>query len=909
MAELVPQVVGAVSRSIADRLLADIDLASSAGTNVEDVTDAITRLTSIRTDLEASMRRLPQRRRPEEVRDWLSRVDGAEKRVAKLRRDYQRRCCSCGCGGGGGAFSLNVFASYAISRRACHERHRLAALAGECDRVRSLVAGAPRPSSGGAKAVPSTVVGMEGYLEEALACLDGRDAGVVAICGMAGVGKSTLLRRINNVFVQDPDRRDEFDYVIWLDAPRDCAIGKLQDAMADRLGLSALPDGGVLDHRARPIFEILRDASFLLLLDGLTKPVYLADIGVPHLVHDDRRRQKVAMTARTKGVCGRMSSSQRIDMQCLDSHHSWTLFRAVARDETINADPRIPELAKEVAGRCGGLPLALTAVGGAMRCRKHPQEWVSTVSALRNLELDKIPGMDTGEKPAAMLRVLQESYEDLRHPVLQECSIATSLWPEDHAIDKNELVECWIGLGLVGESLPMDEAVRTGLAVVNELEEANLLLPGDAAGEVKLHGVTRAVALWIARDLGRAPNRWVVHTGGVSLRSRQKLAEFFERARGAERVSAMRSSVELLRPMPPSSPCRSLSVLMLQHNAALRDIPGGFLLGVPALTYLDASFTAVREVPPEIDALSSLRYLNLSSTPLESVPPELGKLGQLRQLLLRHTAHLSMIPAGVLRGLPSLDVLDVCPSRYTEWCGAGGGASLDEVRSSSAFLRSLGIAVATLAGLRTLRGLDNVRTRRLLVTRVAATAPSVTLRPSALSLLETLHELTVANCSGLQELEIAGDDDGTRRSTWWRLPELRKLEIDELHELRTVRWTRTDVGAFLPALRWVKISRCNMLRSVSWVVQLPCLEHLELSHCSEMVHVVDDAEEEERQKGELPEARTFRCLRMLLLVELPVMSSISGGAATSFPRLETLQIAGCNSLGELPVELHKKLKI
>uniref|UniRef100_J3LL78 Uncharacterized protein n=1 Tax=Oryza brachyantha TaxID=4533 RepID=J3LL78_ORYBR len=774
MAELVPQVVGAVSRSIADRLLADIDLASSAGTNVEDVTDAITRLTSIRTDLEASMRRLPQRRRPEEVRDWLSRVDGAEKRVAKLRRDYQRRCCSCGCGGGGGAFSLN-----------------------------------------------------------------------------------------------DPDRRDEFDYVIWLDAPRDCAIGKLQDAMADRLGLSALPDGGVLDHRARPIFEILRDASFLLLLDGLTKPVYLADIGVPHLVHDDRRRQKVAMTARTKGVCGRMSSSQRIDMQCLDSHHSWTLFRAVARDETINADPRIPELAKEVAGRCGGLPLALPAVGGAMRCRKHPQEWVST-----------------------------------------ECSIATSLWPEDHAIDKNELVECWIGLGLVGESLPMDEAVRTGLAVVNELEEANLLLPGDAAGEVKLHGVTRAVALWIARDLGRAPNRWVVHTGGVSLRSRQKLAEFFERARGAERVSAMRSSVELLRPMPPSSPCRSLSVLMLQHNAALRDIPGGFLLGVPALTYLDASFTAVREVPPEIDALSSLRYLNLSSTPLESVPPELGKLGQLRQLLLRHTAHLSMIPAGVLRGLPSLDVLDVCPSRYTEWCGAGGGASLDEVRSSSAFLRSLGIAVATLAGLRTLRGLDNVRTRRLLVTRVAATAPSVTLRPSALSLLETLHELTVANCSGLQELEIAGDDDGTRRSTWWRLPELRKLEIDELHELRTVRWTRTDVGAFLPALRWVKISRCNMLRSVSWVVQLPCLEHLELSHCSEMVHVVDDAEEEERQKGELPEARTFRCLRMLLLVELPVMSSISGGAATSFPRLETLQIAGCHSdsLGELPVELHKKLK-
>nr|BAD35586.1 hypothetical protein [Oryza sativa Japonica Group]BAD36656.1 hypothetical protein [Oryza sativa Japonica Group] len=37
-----------------------------------------------------------------------------------------------------------------------------------------------------------------------------------------------------------------------------------------------------------------------------------------------------------------------------------------------------------------------------------------------------------------------------------------------------------------------------------------------------------------------------------------------------------------LRAMPPSSPCRSLSVLMLQYNPTLGDIPSGFLLGRPA---------------------------------------------------------------------------------------------------------------------------------------------------------------------------------------------------------------------------------------------------------------------------------------------------------------------------------------
>lgn len=46
------------------------------------------------------------------------------------------------------------------------------------------------------------------------------------------------------------------------------------------------------------------------------------------------------------------------------------------------------------------------------------------------------------------------------------------------------------------------------------LEEANLLLPGDAAGEVKLHDVVRGATLWIAHDLGKAPNRWVLCTGG-----------------------------------------------------------------------------------------------------------------------------------------------------------------------------------------------------------------------------------------------------------------------------------------------------------------------------------------------------------------------------------------------------------
>lgn len=40
----------------------------------------------------------------------------------------------------------------------------------------------------------------------------------------------------------------------------------------------------------------------------------------------------------------------------------------------------------------------------------------------------------------------------------------------------------------------------TGLAIINELKEANLLLFGNTAGEVKLHNIVRGMVLCITHD-------------------------------------------------------------------------------------------------------------------------------------------------------------------------------------------------------------------------------------------------------------------------------------------------------------------------------------------------------------------------------------------------------------------------
>ncbi|CAN6342600.1 unnamed protein product [Urochloa humidicola] len=897
--------------TIFDRFLEELDILVHAGNNVEDMVDALSQLRALRDDFREAIRMSPQQRRPEQVENWFRRVEEVDARVDQIQQDYRNRC-QCA-----GSFSPNIFSSYGISRRAVQKKAKVKGLLREYDTLKNLSGERP-PVSCIPKHLPTAIVGKSSYLAQVLVFLEDDQTSIISICGMAGVGKSELLRCVNNQFLPGTDKADDFRFVIWVD----CAISdvkSIQDEIAQRLKLEDLgpwEDGADAERRATPIFKFLKDTSFLVLLDNLTTTVCLADIGIPNpkFRHRSSWKQKVVMTTRFKGLCGRMGSCTGIDMECLDEDESWKLVTAAVSDEQLINDREIQGFARQIATECGGLPIALVRIGGAMATKRQPDDWSRTAKFLQISQVHRIPGME--REITAMLQDLKRSYDHVPSPNDRECFLCCALWPRDRPISKADLIDCWSGLGLIRESLP-DDTTQKGFSIISSLQEANLLLPGgDIGDQVKLQPVVRDMALWIACDCGQNDSKWLVEAG-VDLGAKHKLIQQWQRAAAAERVSLMHNSIQQLpQPRMSALSCSSLTVLMLQHNKTFTDIPGAFLRSAPALAYLDLSHTAIEELPEDIGTLEMLRYLNLSFTQLRSLPTGLRNLGRLKHILLRNTNHLSVVPKGVFCSLPSLQVIDMYPSRYMDWedsednLGTEGIASFEQMGSTSqAFIQFLGITISTFGIVRRLGCLVNVCTRRLLLTHFRS-PQTVIICPShfkvvmrSFSLLETLMELSIAECPTIEQLVFDGEEEERKRNESWCLPKLEILELRSLSKLAAIIWKSISISYFLPAIQHVKIENCSSLENLTWVVHLHSLHHLEVHNCTKMRSIVED--HEPRDGGEQP--HTFSSLMTLILVNLKELCSICS-PRTSFPWLEVIQVEQCMKLSRLHIRPQGRLR-
>lgn len=85
-------------------------------------------------------------------------------------------------------------------------------------------------------------------------------------------------------------------------------------------------------------------------------------IGVP--LPTRMNRCKVLFTTRSKEVCSEMRVDVEMEVKCLAPDEAWELFRMRARDLTLESHPDIPGVARKIAGKCYGLPLALNVIGG-----------------------------------------------------------------------------------------------------------------------------------------------------------------------------------------------------------------------------------------------------------------------------------------------------------------------------------------------------------------------------------------------------------------------------------------------------------------------------------------------------------------------------------------------------------------
>ncbi|KAL9244727.1 hypothetical protein vseg_018468 [Gypsophila vaccaria] len=225
------------------------------------------------------------------------------------------------------------------------------------------------------------VVGLEEIFKDVWRCIDDEEVGVIGLYGLGGVGKTTLLTKINNEFI---NRRHEFKLVIWVAVSKQVSVDEVQEIIHNRVKLKdANWHGKTQDDKATSIYRFLKGKKFVLLLDDIRERLDLSRVGIP--LSSGRHKGKVVFTTRSQEVCSQMEARVRIKVTCLSHFEANILFNAKVGDETLNSHPEIKNhLAPTVSKECGGLPLALITIGRAMAGKMNPRDWQRAIQVLKD---------------------------------------------------------------------------------------------------------------------------------------------------------------------------------------------------------------------------------------------------------------------------------------------------------------------------------------------------------------------------------------------------------------------------------------------------------------------------------------------------------------------------------------------
>ncbi|KAL5209939.1 hypothetical protein ABZP36_005562 [Zizania latifolia] len=846
---------------------------ADADRRVKELADAVEALLQLRSDL------LREEPAPEsdKFRAWLRRVQEAQDEVASLKARHD-----------GGQLYVFRLVQYFLSTgpvAGLAEQQIKAARALREQGAALLEAALAAPQAPPPLLrqpeeleLPPETRSTRPYLNEALRFLGECDA-KLGVWGAGGVGKTTVLKQVREACgLVAP-----FDHVLFVAASRDCTVAKLQREVIAVLGLRDAPTE---QAQAAGILSFLRDKSFLLLLDGVWERLDLERVGIPQPFGVVAGRvRKVFIASRSEAVCADMGCRKKIKMECLNDKDAWSLFEANAGEETIHRHPEIPALAKQVAAECKGLPLALVTIGRAMLSKRTPEEWDDALDVLKKSQLSCSPSSDKSIHP-----LVRFCYDNMESDMVRECFLACALWPEDHSISKDELVQCWIGLGLLpAELVDVHEAHRFAHSVLSILEAARMVEQGDnhrynmfpSDTHVRLHDVVRDAALRFA------PGKWLVRAGAGLKEPPREEALW----RDARRVSLMHNSIE----DAPAKVGGALSdaqpdALLLQCNRAL---PRRMLQAIQhfaRLTYLDMEETGIGDAfPMEICCLVNLEYLNLSKNRILSLPVELINLSRLKYLYLRDNYYIQItIPPGLISQLGKLQVLELFTASIVSIADDYIAPVIDDLESSGVHLAVLGL------------WLDNTRD----VARLARLAPGVRARSLHLRKLDGERSLNLL--SAQHAAEFGGVQESVRELVVYsadfeeivadaRAPRLEVVKFGFLTKLRGVSWSHGATSN----LREVAIGACHAVAHLTWVQHLPHLELLNLSGCNGMTTLLGGASDGGSAAGELV---TFPRLRLLALLGLPKLEAIRGdGGECAFPELRRVQTRGCPRLRRIPM--------
>ncbi|VVA33561.1 PREDICTED: disease resistance [Prunus dulcis] len=246
--------------------------------NIESLKYALKKLDDKKNDVERSVDAAKRNGATikDQVQSWLEDVSKifheAEELENKVNR--QRRCLYGLC--------PSLKSRYSLSRKAKKIAQRVLELKLDEGLSNNVANPAPLQQLG-------SIISSEGFkgfesrkdvMNDVLSALRNEKTRIIGICGMGGVGKTTMVREIKEIIKRLQGTNKLFDDVVMSTVSATVNIGKIQTEIAESLDMKLVEESESI--RALRLHERIKQSKrILIILDDVWSELKLQDVGIP----------------------------------------------------------------------------------------------------------------------------------------------------------------------------------------------------------------------------------------------------------------------------------------------------------------------------------------------------------------------------------------------------------------------------------------------------------------------------------------------------------------------------------------------------------------------------------------------------------------------------------------------------
>ncbi|KAJ0074621.1 hypothetical protein Patl1_37563 [Pistacia atlantica] len=671
----------------------------------------------------------------------------------------------------------------------------------------------------------SKMVGEASVKENIWKHLMGDKVCKIGVCGMGGVGKTTIMKHIHGQLLEE---RNKFDKVIWATVSKEYAVVKLQQEIATALGEDLSKHNDII-MQAAVLQKILKGKErYVLILDDVWKQISLEEVGIPEPTVMDGC--KLVLTTRSMEVV-RSMGCEEIKVEPLSEMEASDLFLSKVGSELLDI-PTLQSTLKLIVKQCDGLPLAIVTLASSMKGERDVRIWENALNELK-ARIGSVEDMvDKRLEENCLLESANDGNCVKMHDLVRDMAL--------YITSQRYLVKA----GMQSRELPTEHEWTEDLQKVSLMRNYILKLRLD----ITLPKFTALSTLLLRCNECLEE----INDSVFTLMTELKVLDL--------------SHCYMIRNLPSSiSGLVKLTALLLNGCGSLEHVPSLAKLG--ALKKLDLGWTGITAIPDGLEMLVHLRYLDLFAHHIKEMPGGiLPKLFRLQYLRLDN----AVAEAEEVSRLSKLEFLCIRIRELTNF----GEYYVRSLRSEKTVkiggLTNLGESIKIPTDIETLLIEDCDDLRR--VSDISSLKDATDWRTCSIQSckqIECFYYLS-SYTTALQTLQYLFLE---------YLDNLIAILGEEIDGAKPTLPTPITPGIF-SCLKTVKIGSCPKLKRLfppKLLRNLQNLEEIEVWRCSGLVEIVeassDEEEEEEKEASKNSTKLPLPNLRSVILRDLPELRS------------------------------------